>query len=299
MHDRIAPVFYDRLPSAVQKNKLFEVSDPLLENIYNHNYDTFSFMTELLERGGPLGESLSDMEVNSVEYINKYNGSNCAGLAQKLASDLRANNDIDSIVIPSFGEISPMDTESSYAGVKTTALLVNDDQNRRYILDPALAIEAAIPVLDSETMGSKGVYALSSSESSQLRLMLPSASGLREMHFEQTSLENPDESMQKNWLRSRTKYKICRRYPDGEKDFITYEFAADRFKVNIGAVGIRLCLLSPSEMGGLIDEYDDKIIDVFRNDLIVNGMNRFIANRQAIVEDLLIPQIRKGVTWST
>jgi hypothetical protein len=297
MSDRIAPVFYDRLPSETPKNNLAEVTDSLSESIYDHNYDTFSFMSELLVQEQPLNEAFSEIEVDSVRYIQKYNGSNCAGLAQKLATDLYAQG-VDSIVIPSFGETSPMDSETAYAGVKTTALLIRSDEGREYILDPALAIETTIPILDYVPDSNNGAYVLSEPNNSLLRLIIPMVKGDREMHFERKSLENADESMQKNWLRSRTKYKICRRYPNGEKDFITYEFGRNQFKANLGAIGIRATLLSPNEMGELIVEYNDKIIDTFGNELVTDGINRFIKNRQRIADTLLIPAVQEGIRWS-
>ena len=119
MLDRISPRFSNRMPQQTTKNSIKVIDDLLCDNIYNFNYDTFSFMFELLNAKKPLERAFGELAINSIDLMDKYNGSNCAGLAQKLSIRLKDEYNTDSILVPSFGEITPPPT-----------------RNRRYIINP-------------------------------------------------------------------------------------------------------------------------------------------------------------------
>ena len=293
MMDKINPMFKDRLPAPTEEVSVAE--EYLYDNIYDFNYDNFSFLFDLLEQKGSLMSNFAKLSIDSIDLLKKYNGSNCAGLTQYLSQKLQSQG-VESIVIPSFGEETPMPENSAYAGVKTTALMIRD-KRRSYILESALAVENAIPVYDDAEhdnhCDTDGAYAVSEADSSLLRLYIPLKSGrTREIHFQRSSLENPDSSMQKNWLRARTRYKLCRRRPDGSKDFIDYSYDSDKFNISLGSVGIVANSLDPDHAKPLLVENGDKIEQLFGAEHATRGFENFIKKRQEVMDDLLIPSVK-------
>ncbi len=296
MFERISPSFKDRLPQRTMRGKIGVINDLLYSNIHNFNYDTFSFIFELLNENRSLEQAFGALSINSIDLIDRYNGSNCAGLAQKLALELRGKHDIDSVLIPRFGETTPAPLDGEYAGIKTSALLVIDGLGCEYILDPAFAIENAVSIGDEQDNHVDcAVPHATSGGDCLIKLFIPSKKGMREIHFQHTSLENADESTQKNWLRARTRYKICRRTVGGSSDMIDYKFSTNRFAVRLGKIGIWADSLCANEMTDIMAEHAKDIENTFETTEIIGGLERFIARRQEIVSTLLIPELREQI----
>lgn len=262
--------------------------------VLDDNFDTFSFMFELLEiaerRGISLQEAYELLNINSVRLTDKYNGSNCGGLAMLLRKRL-AESGIFSTLIPCFGSYMPTPEADEYAGVRTIALYLTS-KDGRFALIPGLTIPQVIKLENGNQFEAYGTnYTIQNVFPNRFSLIALKKNGeIIERVFSVTELLNPDESSQKNLLRCRPKYQISRQHEDGTKDQISYDFFKGSFKVVLDSVNINETM-SLQDFTEFISENGSMLEELFQNHHLVAGFARFIQQRDNIITNLLIESI--------
>ncbi len=80
---------------------------------------------------------------------------------------------------------------------------------------------------------------------------------------------NPDESVQKNLLRARTRYQMTRQYDNGSKDYITFDFPQRTFRVSLGGNEITMDIDS---FRNYVAKNSDSLQKRFRNPKLAQGL---------------------------
>jgi hypothetical protein len=263
--------------------------------VLDDNFDTFSFMFELLEiaemQGVSLQEAYELLNINSVRLTDKYNGSNCGGLAMVLRKRL-AELGIYSTLIPCFGSYMPTPEADEYAGVRTTALYLTS-KDGRFALIPGLTIPQIIKLENGNQFEAYGTsYIIQNVFPNRFSLIAVKRNGeIIERVFSVTELLNPDESSQKNLLRCRPKYQISRQQDDGTKNQISYDFFKGNFKVVLDSVSMNQTM-NLQDFIKFLTENGSMLEELFQNNHLVAGFTRFIQQRDNIVSNLLIESIK-------
>lgn len=265
------------------------------EVVFNYNFDTFSFIFELLELANSqdltLPQAFEVLTINSLELSQKYNGSNCAGLAMLLRKNL-GENGIASVLIPCFGSYMPTPEADEYAGVRTVGLFTRTRDNR-FLLAPGLTIPQAVELEESNSFAAfRTEYKVQKVYPNRFSLVAIKPDGeIIERIFSITEFINPDQSSQKNLLRARPKYQISRQHENGQRDYISFDFFKGTFKVALETQGIS-ATFSPQDFLEFLNVNANTLQDIFRNSYLVEGLRRFIMKRSEILDHILVPSIK-------
>ncbi len=100
---------------------------------------------------------------------------------------------------------------------------------------------------------------------------------------------NPDESVQKNLLRARTRYQITRQYENGSRDFITFDFPQRKFRISVGG---NETLLDIDSFRNYVTTNSKSLEKRFRNTKLTTGFVNFIDNIDSITQELLLPDVQ-------
>lgn len=267
--------------------------------IFGYNFDTFSFVIELLEFAQMHDLSLStaydQFEIDTLSLLEKYKGTNCAGLSMKLQKNLMENG-MFTYLIPAYGNYLATPEADDFVQVRTVDLIAVAQVRSELswiFLAPGLSISKPIIVEDGSSVNQWGrQYIVSDVKEDSFNLTAVRTGKEdrgRNFHFEQ--FHNPDRSSQKNLLRCRTRYQLVRRYPNEHKDVITYDFLQDSFLIELG--GHDKVLLKAEEMLSYTEGNNDILEERFRSSHIAPGLKLFISRRREFGGEIFIPELRQ------
>ncbi len=281
--------------------RLPEVAGELRTVVLDYNFDTFSFFFELFERAEKEGSSLPDtfinFDIDSLSLARKYHGANCTGLSMMLRDRLRASG-IASHLTPSYGNYFVTEEADTYSEIRTIDLVgVVQEENSGVpvFLAPGLTIDKPIMVAEGyqvESFGNRYLVTKATSQDFEILTIKPNSDTISRIFVMQEVL-NPDESLQKNLIRTRTRYQMTRQYEQGTRDYITFDFPQRTFRIGIGGQD-----LTTNEAGFLeyVHKNGQMLEDRFRNPEIRQGFERFTENIDNISEQLLLPEIQNILT---
>lgn len=159
--ERIAPITSRDSIDSIEPHSSVEadlIEREIRDFVHSYNFDTFSFMFELLDYAkddrGCIEDLYRDFSVDSIALAEKYKGSNCAGLS--LLFQNNTNDYAESVLIPSFGHYMPTQEASDYVGVRTVGLILKNKEDGYSALFPGLTIDKLVPIdngYDFESMG--------------------------------------------------------------------------------------------------------------------------------------------------
>jgi|SRR5688572_26808297 len=298
----VRPLALDLLP-VIDLRKLEAIADQLREIVLNYNFDTFSFLFELLQMVKTKNVTLLDaflaFNIKSTELGYKYQGSNCVGLSLLLQTNLQKMG-VVTILIPSYGHYLISEEADNYVQVRTADLLgvSRKDGNTPSILFLAsgLSIDKVIFITENYTVESSGnLHRIRNVSEKGFEIVTIRPKGdsiIRLFRFEE--LVNPDESVQKNLLRVRTKYQITRQYKDGRRHFVTFDFSNNLFKVLVR--GSKPISMNVKQFRGFVLEEAPHLINIFRNPQLDQYLLLFSDSIELIKEKLLLAEIQNKLT---
>ncbi len=298
VNSEILPIEEDSV-TPVDHTKIESIEESLSEIVLNNNFDTFSFLFELLEYADVSGKSIEDafrtFTIDSVAFTNKYKGSNCAGLSLFLKQRLEELG-IQSRITPSHGDYLSIPEADRYVQIRTVDLvsLLRDEVEDKWIfLAPGLTIDKPMIILEDYSVTSFGVrYTITDVTNEGFNLTTVRSNGDSvTRYFRLEELTNPDESSQKSLLRCRTIYQITRQY-ENKRDQITYNLIKRRFRVKLGETDR---MLSVEEFLDFLNENELLIENIFCNAYLVTGLKRLIAKTTEIIDTILIPVLREHI----
>lgn len=282
--------------STFESKDISEITRQTESVVLDYNFDTFSLMFDLLEsvklRNISLGDAFVDYRVDSQDLIKKYGGLNCTGLSIELKSKL-VDSGIETYLAPSYGRYLLTQKADNYSQIRTVDLvgLLRGDENEWIFLAPGLTIDKPMIIKAGykvESFESTFIIAQVTNENFELVTMKPNGDTLdRTFAFEE--ILNPNESVQKNLMRTRTRYQITRQYENGSKDFITFDFPQRKFRASIGG---NETMFDVDSFRRYITTNSKSLEKRFRNTKLISGFINFIDNIDIINNELLLPDVR-------
>lgn len=286
--------------SAFEPNALSEIARQTESVVLDYNFDTFSLMFDLLEsaklRNIPLGDAFVDYRVDSQDLIQKYGGSNCTGLSIELRSKL-VDSGIKTYLAPSYGRYLLTQKADDYSQIRTVDLvgLSRGDENEWIFLAPGLTIDKPMVIKAGykvESFESTFIIAQVTDKDFDVVTTKPNGDTLdRTFAFEE--ILNPDESVQKNLMRTRTRYQITRQYENGSRDFITFDFPQRKFRVSVGG---NETMFDIDSFRSYVISNSKSLEKRFRNTKLNSGFMNFIDDIDLINNELLLPDVRDILT---
>lgn len=264
--------------------------------VLDYNFDTFSLIFELLEQAKAKDFSLSkefvDYKVDSPILTQKYGGSNCTGLSMELKRKLSISG-IETYLAPSYGRYLLTQEADDYCQIRTIDLvgLTRGEGDEWIFLAPGLTIDKPMVVKAGykvESFGNTYLIAQVTDENFEVVTMKPNGDMLSRI-FAFEEILNPDESVQKNLLRARTRYQVTRQYENGSRDFITFDFPQKKFRVSVGG---NETLLDIDSFRNYVTTNSKSLEKRFRNDKLGTGFINFIDNIDSITRELLLPDVQ-------
>lgn len=252
----------------------------------------FSLLEEARAKDIPLSETFIDYQVDTQSLIRQYNGTNCTGLSIELKSRL-LNSGVETHLAPSYGRYLLTEEADDYGQLRTIDLigLTKGEKGEWVFLAPGLTIDKPMVVTPGykvESFGNTYMIAQVTPENFEVITVKPNGDMLsRVFAFEEVL--NPDESVQKNLLRARTRYQVTRQYDNGSKDYITFDFPQKTFRVSLGGNEITMDIDS---FRNYVAKNAESLQKRFRNPKLVQGFMDFTENIDTIVSELLLPEIQ-------
>lgn len=296
--EKIAPITSRDSIDSIEPHSSMEaelIEREIRDFVHNYNFDTFSFIFELLDYAkdyrGCLEDLYRDFSVDSVALAKKYKGSNCAGLS--LLFQNNTNDYAESVLIPSFGHYMPTQEASDYVEVRTVGLILKNKEDGYSALFPGLTIDKLVPIdngYDFESMGT--VYRVSGVTESTFELHAAKANGeLIQRKFYITELTNPDQSMQKNLFKVRTKYQVSH-VDNNVRNKLSYYIFGDTFRLRVPSENLSLDMDS-TQFLKFISSEDSLVVEAFDSPNLVENLDIFIENR-TLVQTLILPSLKKA-----
>jgi hypothetical protein len=302
MSERVAPQF-----NAIPITELTPMDpsmrapvEALTRSFIRHwNYDTFSYIFELLEtaemEGRSLPQALGSFALDSLRLFGKFKGANCSGLSLGLAQALRDELSVDTALIPCFGNNMLTEAASEYIGLRTVGLLVKDTAGQAYTLQPGLTIDRLIEVSEGNTVNTFGEsHRIEKASEEEFTLTSSHLNGAEITRpFILKALLNPDESSQRNLLRARHRYQLWRQH-DTHRDYLGYSFVTGQYKLSLPTTGVHK-ELTPDALDTLISDQPGRLNETFSNPHLEGGLRSFSAASIAIKETLLLPTVQEAL----
>lgn len=294
----IRPLDLYLLP-VINYNQLGSIEDQLKQIVLNYNFDTFSFLFELLQlvkiKNITIIDAFHAYHIKSIELASKYGGSNCVGLSLLLQSNLQKIG-VDTRLIPSYGHYLFSEEADNYVQVRTADLLgvCNKAENAPLILFLAsgLSIEKVMFITENYTVESaENTYKIRNVNQNgfEIATIRPNRSSrVRQFRFEE--LINPDESIQKNLLRARTKYQITRQYEDGHRHSINFDFSNNLFKIFVQ--DNKPVSMNVEQFRSYLLRAAPNLINIFRYPQLDQYLFLFLDNIDVIKKNLFLAEIR-------
>ncbi len=278
------------------------ISSRLKSVILDYNFDTFSFMFELLDLAKrdnvAIDEAFTRLKINSFELAYKYKGTNCTGLSVILKENLGLSG-IDTKIVPAYGNYMVSKEADKYVQIRTTGLVgllfSSEDVATPVSLVPGLTVDKPILLGKGNQVESYGNrFVVSEANDREFHIVAIRRRGediRREFKFEEAL--NLDVSLQLNLLRCRTKYQITRQYEDGNQDFIKFDFMQRKFRVKVGNGESTMDM---EEFKNYVARNSTLLEATFRNPFLSEGFSRFIDSFDEIADKLLLSDIRNILT---
>ncbi len=290
------PVF--GLEGVVTLKTLPCVTEELQSVIIDYNFDTFSFLFELQDIKAKSDISYSEaarsLKIDSISMAQKYHGTNCSGMSALLQNRLNKSG-ITTFLSPSYGSYLLTENADRYSEIRTIDLLgmFQEDSGKitPLFLAPGLTVDKpmlVIPGYNVESFGNLFTILEVDEEKFVVESLKPGSEPIRRT-FMFLDVANIDESLQKNLLRTRTRYQITRQNVQGKRDFVTFDFPQRIFRLDI--LG-RLRSLMPNEFYQYLKSDGDELDLVFNNPHLKLGLEWFSQNYGQVGNDLLLPSIK-------
>lgn len=280
----------------IEVGQISQLEQELKTVVLDYNFDTFSFMFALLEeakqKGLPLKQAFTEFNVNSAAFVEKYRGSNSVGLSMKLRSNL-ADRSIPTYFSASHGNYLLTPEADDYGQIRTVDLiaLLSGKDNRWVFLAPGLTIDKPMVVSFGsrvEAFGSTYLIGQVSNDGFEVITVKPNGDTINRS-FALEEVLNPDESVQKNLLRTRTRYQITKQYEDGKRDLISFDFPKRMFKVSIEGTDL---VLDIKKFKAYLNQNAAVLEARFRNPHLAQGLLAFVESVDEITDQLLLPAIQ-------
>jgi len=167
----------------IEQVKIVDMEEQLKNVVVDYNFDTFSFLFELLQKaeedGLPLSAVFETFEIDTVNLAEKYQGTNCTGLSMLLQRNLREQK-LETTLVPAYGNYLITEAADEYAEVRTVdlvGLMQRDLKSQETIfLAPGLTIDKPIFVREGfqvESYGNQYIITRSGEESFEVASVKP------------------------------------------------------------------------------------------------------------------------------
>lgn len=278
------------------EEELTFVERELSEVVMGYNFDSFSFLFELLNLAETnslsLVEAFKMFQIDSLELLEKYKGSNCAGLSLNL-QDRLSSRAVRTEIAPSYGQYLVIKEADDYAQIRTVdavGVLRRGVNNVWVFLAPGLTIDK--PILVEEGFAVQSFdrrYEVRNVTDRGFTIITTKPDGERlERFFGFERFVNPDLSSQKNLLRCRIKYQITKQYAT-HREQITFNLATRNFKVKTLDTD---SIFSIEEFATYLRENGENLSIRFNNPYLVKGFQILVKYVDEIRSTLLIPELQ-------
>ncbi len=290
-------IFVSTEVNPFSRDQVEGISERLKSIVLEYNFDTFSFMFELLDlarkKNLDINSAFMDLRINSLNLARRYKGTNCSGLSLLLQENLGTSG-IDTKVVPAYGNYLISKEADKYVQIRTVGIigsLSSDNVRTPIFLIPGLTIDKPILLIKGNQVESFGNrFLVSEINDYEFHIVAIRNRGediRREFHFEE--IMNLDTSLQLNLLRCRTKYQITRQYEDNNQDYIKFDFMQKKFRVKIGN---KESIMDTGEFKNYVFHNSALLETTFRNPFVSTGFLEFTDHFDEVVDKLLLPNIR-------
>jgi hypothetical protein len=283
---------------AISAEDISRLENKLNNFLLKYNFDTFSFMFELFslkQEKESMLDVLAKLKIDSEILAEKYNGSNCTGLSILFKKQLKKEGLSGLFLIPSTGEYQVIKAADEYSEIRTVQLLgflKRIDKKRPFLVAVGITVDKLIEIIDgSNVISFDKKYTVSSVDSDKFTIESEDASGQKVSRvFLLQEILNPDESYQKNLMRTRIRYQITRQF-ENSKIQISFNLITKDFKLKTPKEEL---ILSPKLMLNYIDSKEGSFfLELFQSKNLLPNLKLFINFINEVREELLIPELVK------